>query len=163
MFGKRTASGHISQGHLLGLLGDLNQSTCRRSRPIRAALAVRAFAVAATSSTSAPNTPPCSSQRRHFQGSVADQGEARLMGVGTARCECSTPRDTADVQGISDPSVLPSDPVRLRSRFGLQLLGDRREVVTDSTGREEHRPCDLADGPVLLCDRQHLRFPRGQR
>ena len=61
----------------------------------------------------------------------------------------------------SDPSVFPGDPVRFRSRSGLQFLGDRREVVADRAGRQEHRACDLADGPVLLCDRQDLRFPRG--
>jgi hypothetical protein len=69
----------------------------------------------------------------------------------------------AAFRAISDPSVLPGDLVRLRSRSRLQLFGDRREVVADRAGREERRACDLADGPVPLCDRQHLRFPRGQR
>jgi hypothetical protein len=66
------------------------------------------------------------------------------------------------LSALSDPSVLPGDPVRLGSRSRLQLLGDRREVVADRAGREERRACDLADGPVLLCDTQHLRLPRGQ-
>jgi hypothetical protein len=86
--------------------------------------------------------------------------EARREGrAGQHRATASTPAGPSP----SDPSVLPSPSVRLRSRPGLQLLGDRREVVADRSGREEHRTGDLADGPALLCDRQDLGFPRGQR
>lgn len=69
----------------------------------------------------------------HQRSKLANSGRDQLTG-GLPGRECSAPRDLAAVRVISDPSVLPGDPVRLRSRAGLQLLGDRREVVADPAG-----------------------------